>query len=404
MIEQPYQSALVKLWNLLQKDGSKSAISLEKIVAKVEQKVGDDNWKNGEHWDGLSILAASLNKTGNLHSFGRFYVKTLLTDFLIQRARLHEYWTQNSVVLNETIEKPIIILGLPRSGTSFIFNLLAQDQNHRFLRNWETTVSQIPPKRGYSYANDPRRRIGRGLLKFQNYLAPQLQTIHEFFLDGPEECTPLLMQSFATQALVGLFNVPAYSEWLDGADRDETYRHHKRILQTLQWTYPGEKWLLKSPDHLGAIDSMLKVYPDACFVHLHRNPVQSVVSWASLNAAFRGIYMRSIDFSALGQQTLGRLANDMDRYLVQRSAQPHDRFFDLDYRVLVDNPLQAVKAIYDYFNMNLSAGAHRNMLLLLEQERKKSRIHRYRPENYGLTEKAIKSRFENYIKTFSLPV
>lgn len=405
MIGQTYQSTLVKLWNIFSlsnaKNNSHRFISIQDIIQKIEKNRHNELRKSGEHWGALLKLIESINETGNLHPFGRFYVKTLLTEFLIHRDQLEDYWSKNPLVLSETIRKPIIILGLPRSGTSFLFNLLAQDSNHRYLSNWETTVSQIPPKGSYSFANDPRRKKGRFLMKFQNYLAPQLKEIHEFHLDGPEECTPLLMQGFTTQALAGMFNAPAYSNWLNTANHDQTYHHHKRILQTLQGKYPGERWLLKSPDHLGSISSILKTYPDACFVHLHRDPAQSITSWASLNRVFRGIYMRHIDHNELGRQVLDRLANDMELYLNQRYLYNQDSFYDLNYQSLVKNPLNAVEEIYDYFDLELSSFARQCFSEFLNQDRKKIRAqHVYKPENFGLSSTHINARFKSYIERY----
>ncbi len=402
-----YQSGLVKIWNSLarfKRGENNIPVSLESLLVKVNRQARNDAWKTGPQLDALAVLLGAINETGRLHAFGRFYVKTMLAELLINRARLHELWQAVPGILAEQrVEKPIIILGLPRSGTSFLFNLLAQDPSHRCLSNWETTVSQVPPERPCAYLRDPRRRKGRYLMWFQNYLAPHLQEIHEFHLDGPEECTPLLMQGFATQALAGMFNVPSYSNWLNGVAHEDTYRHHKRILQTLQWRYPGTRWVLKSPDHLAAIDAIIQVYPDACLVHLHRDPLQSVASWASLNAAFRSITAQSVDSGELGAQVLDRLATDMDSYLRQRRGCGNDRFLDVRYDDLVRDPIRVVEGLYQRFDLDFSPDARKAMRGFLDQDRAKSRHHRYTPEDFGLSEEMIDSRFGKYMDTFDVP-
>jgi len=405
----PYQSSLVKLWNFISKNKhreNKHALSVfEEIIKDIERKSGNDAWKQGQHIEAMSRLLESINDTRDLHPFGRFYVKSFFTELLSQRQALEGLWLQNPRISNdERITKPVIILGLPRSGTSFVFNLLAQDPSHRFLSNWETTVSQIPPEKHCNYLQDPRRKKGKLLVKFQDYLAPSLKNIHEFHLDGPEECTPILMQGFSTQAFAGMFDAPEYSTWLNTVSQDENYQHHKKVLQTLQWKYPGQRWLLKSPDHLAGIDSILKIYPDACFIHLHRDPVQSVTSWASLNQVFRSIYMKSVDPKILGEQVLDRLGNDMDNYILHRKKYKPEQFFDLYYQDLIHDPIKSIEEIYQHFSLDFSAVVSQKMKKFLAKDRKKTRSHQYSAEDFSLNSGLISERFNNYIDTFNVPI
>jgi hypothetical protein len=240
-------------------------------------------------------------------------------------------------------------------------------------------------------------------MKFQHYLAPQMRDLHTFHLDGPEECTSLLMQEFTTQALAGMFNVPSYSEWLDTAPHTATYHQHKRILQTLQWKYPGERWLLKSPAHTEAIESALEVYPDARLIQMHRDPVKAVSSFASLCAAFRGIYSQSIDPNEVGLQALTRMAVDFNRYLEQRPECDASRFLDLQYHDLVRDPLDTVRRIYNRFELVLSTVAEERMRTFLAKERKSKSSHRYSPEDFGLTPQRIRQHFQAYIDAFDIP-
>ncbi|PWG62702.1 sulfotransferase [Spiribacter halobius] len=354
----------------------------------------------------LARLVDAMNEPDGapLHAFGRFYAETLFSELLTQRERLRRLWEQQPEILDERITRPVIILGLPRSGTSFLFNLLAQDPAHRFLSNWEATVSQVPPPRQRTYLEDPRRRKGRRLMRFQHYLAPGLKDVHTFHLDGPEECTPLLMQGFTTQALAGMFEVPSYSAWLDTASHAETYRHHRRILQTLQWTYPGERWLLKSPDHLSAIDALAANYPGACFVHLHRDPLQSVASWASLNAVFRGIHSSPVDPQTLGTQVLNRLSTDINDYLEKRPEHPEDLILDLYYDDLVRKPMDTVETIYRHFDLHLSADAVSRMQSLITSAHDHRSAHRYTPEDFALSPADVDNRFAAYTQAFDIPL
>lgn len=404
MTRRLHQSGLVRCWNAVSRlrGGTRRALSKDRMLAAAAAKYPASPQLEPDTSAAFGTLVDAINDTARLHAFGRFYVSQFLTGLLVNRRRLGAYWAEHRDIFEAELRKPVIILGLPRSGTSFLFNLLAQDPAHRYLANWETTVSQAPPPRVSRPEDDPRRRVGRLLMLFQRYLAPHLEDIHEFHLDGPEECTPLLMQGFDTQALAGMFDIPAYSAWLDTVDHRPAYAHHKRILQTLQATYPGQRWLLKSPDHLAALGPLLQTYPDACLVHLHRDPVQAVSSWASLNAAFRGIWSEEIDSGPLGAQILDRLAKDMDAYLAARDriAGAEARILDLPYRELIGAPLAAVERIYAHFDLELNDSARSRLNAFLSLDRKKQRSHAYAPEDFGLSPERIRKRFAHYIDRF----
>ncbi|CAM5341363.1 sulfotransferase family protein [Thauera mechernichensis] len=401
----PQQSLLVRTWNLLSSALGRSAsqpLSSAALIASAMEKSGSKVSLPADAATGLEHLVGALNESADLHPFGRYYVSELLVGLLSNHLKLLTYQAAHPEVINAPVSRPLIILGLPRSGTSFLFNLLACDPEHRYLSNWETTVSQMPPRQATAREHDPRRRTGRFLMAFQRYLAPQLEHIHEFYLDGPEECTPILMQSFATQALAGMFNVPGYSTWLDHVDHRPTYVHHRGALQVLQATYPAKRWLLKSPDHLAALDCLLDTYPDACLVHLHRDPVQSVASWASLNAAFRGICASRIDNVELGQQVLQRLATDMDAYLAARRRRPEHGVLDIPYKRLIADPMGTVSAIYGHFGLEFGGSARSQLSDFLAKDREKPRSHRYTPEDFGLSGESIRERFADYMSTFDL--
>lgn len=407
MLGAAYRSPLARTWNalaaVLPPAIAPRRLDVDEMIARVARKRGAGEWQRGPHVEAARRLVEAIEQTGRPHAFGRLYLREMFCGLFDARAALEAHWQRFPQILEQAVPRPLVILGLPRSGTSFLFNLLANDPAHRYLRNWETTVSQIPPPRPTSFDADPRRRVGARLMRLQRHLAPTLEHIHEFHLDGPEECTPLLMHGFATQALAGMFDVPAYSRWLDTVDHLPDYAHHKRVLQTLQAAYPAERWLLKSPDHLAGLDALLEVYPDACLIHLHRDPVQSVASWASLNAAFRGICSPQLDAGALGAQVLDRLATDMDAYLLARERHPASRFLDLPYRELIAAPVATVARIQAHFGLDQSEAARNAIDAFLGADREKVRSHRYRPEDFGLTPEGIRTRFGNYIARFAVP-
>jgi hypothetical protein len=271
------------------------------------------------------------------------------------------------------------------------------------MPNWEAFIGQVPPKGRYSHATDPRRTGARWMLRLSRLLMPELEQVHEFTPPGPEECTPILMQGYATQALVGNFDVPAYSRWLDTADRLPTYRHHRKVLQALQWKYPAERWLLKSPDHIGALDALLAVYPDACCVHIHRDPAQSVASWASLNRVYREVYYPALDLEALGEQVLTRLAADMDAYITARDAAETGSFVDVHYSDLLADPMAAIAGIQEAFDQPFPEHTKQKISQWhTANPQHRHGVHTYRPEDFGLNTAAVHRRFAAYIDRFQV--
>ncbi|MBW2733011.1 MAG: sulfotransferase [Deltaproteobacteria bacterium] len=401
----PHRSLLVKTWNAfawLAASGRSRQLDADALMEAAQKIVGAADFDDTSFVEPLRSFLSAIEETGELHAFGRFYLSKLVSGILVNRLKLEDLWRRHPEIAEEEVQSPLIILGLPRTGTSLLLKLLAQDPAHRYLSNWELTVSQVPPNGDHAFESDPRRKLGRRLLKLQGYLAPQLSAIHEFCLDGPEECTPLLMQTFATQALSGMFNVPAYSEWLDGVERGASYTHHKRILQTLQWTYPKQRWLLKAPLHMEAVDALLAVYPDANLVQMTRDPVKSIPSYASLCSVFRGICAGTVDAKELGSQVMSQMGRVLDSFIKARAQCDASRFHDIAYGDLVKDPLSMVRGIYQRFDLAFSAEAEASMKALLAKERGRSSQHHYGPEDFGLSPEGIRRRLQAYVDAFAI--
>lgn len=408
MKKKAYQRFFVKAWNKLAsflfRNQEIRYLNLEKIIAKVEKSTGKKIDISDTYFEPVKLLVNSINKSGKLTPFGAFYIEMFISGLLESRYQLEKLWELKPEILKIPIVKPMIILGLPRSGTTFLFNLLSCDSQYRFITNWEAIVSQIPSKQGIDRSRDMRRKIGKILIFLQNYLAPNLKNIHKFYLDGPEECTTILMQGFSTQAIDPMFPVSEYSRHLDNIDLKQTYQHFKKVLQTLQWHFSKTSWLLKSPDHLGGIEEVLNQFPDVRLIHLHRDPAQSVSSWASLNVAFQGIWLSEINYAELGMQVLNRLSIDMKRYLKIRTSIKDEQIVDISYKSLVKDPLAVVESIYRHFNMPLTEETRNNMQKFLSKDKKIRHEHVYTAQDFSLSPQKIHEMFDCYMQRFNIEI
>ncbi len=401
-MQHPSPSSFVRWWNLFARmQPEKPPMSVDRLLDTATRRSGLTDFGDTTFIEAMRVFIQSVEENGGLHAFGSFYLRQLIIAMLVHRLKLVELLSLHPKITHTPIEQPVFVLGLPRSGTTLLYNLLAQDPASRCMANWEAFISQVPPGGTYTLATDPRRKQAKWVLRVQKLLMPDLDKVHEFTPGGPEECTQILMQGFATQAMAGGFDVPEYSTWLTHVDHDPTYAHHKRVVQALHWKYPGERWLFKSPDHLAGMSSIDRFYPDARFIHIHRDPERSVSSWASLNYVYRQPYYSSIATDRLGIQVLERLSADMDRYLSERRLISADRFYDIQYSDLMGDPIEVLRDAYAHFGLDFTEETRANMQQFLSANpENKHGIHSYTPEDFGLNRTMIRNRFERYLDEF----
>ncbi|MCC6767150.1 MAG: sulfotransferase [Deltaproteobacteria bacterium] len=371
------------------------------LCAAARRKTGLDDLGNDDFREPLALLIRSLETEADLHPFGRSRARQLIMSGLVNRLRLESDWKRWPEILDERLERPLFILGLPRTGTTLLFNLLACDGRHRWLSFWEAHTPSPPPDRA-TRDNDPRRRTARRHLRVLDHLLPDLAAIHEFGVDLPEECYPLLANSFAGVQYSWGFFVPGYDEWLTRCDMHTVYRYYRRQLQLLQWHCRGERWLLKSPVHLHYLDALLAAFPDACIVQLHRDPLEVLPSACSLRATLRSMVMRRVDVHRLSEQLVQESLGDILRAIAVRRELGSGRFFDLGYRELVRDPLGAVRRIYERFGDELSPQAETAMsTYLATHPQNRHGRHLYSLEQFGLDAGSVRRLFEPYAAEFA---
>ncbi|UCF67366.1 MAG: sulfotransferase, partial [Acidobacteriota bacterium] len=301
--QRPVQRAPVRIFNLVA--GSlgrfgQADLSETGLFATARARAELEDFDEDGFREPLRVLLHSLAGEANLHPFGLLYARQLILRCLVNRLRLTEHWKRAPEILHEEVRAPLFVLGLPRTGTTLLLNLLASDPANRWLAFWEAHEPSPPPERA-SYQTDPRRRRARREVRTLDYLVPGLIAMHEISAEGPEECFALLANSFAGIQFSWMFDVPAFNEWLSAHDARSAYAYHRKQLQLLQWHCPGERWVLKSPGHLWTIDALVATFPDARIVQLHRDPLKVVPSACSLGATMRALTAAKVDVYALGK-------------------------------------------------------------------------------------------------------
>jgi Sulfotransferase family len=227
----------------------------------------------------LELFLRSGETDGRLTAIGDAALEGMALGNLVNRLRVVDWHSQNPAAGSTAVERPIFLIGLPRTGTTALSHLLSVDPDNRSLLNWEAVDSVPPPTR--DWRNDPRFLAALEAPDMLDMINPEFKTIHHDPVDMPVECAVLLGQSFMSLHLTTTFNLPSYMDALFDLDHTPAYEYHRLVLQLLQSANPG-RWQLKSPVHLVDPWALAATYPDARFVLTHRDPVQIVASVCSL--------------------------------------------------------------------------------------------------------------------------
>ena len=369
-------------------------------MERTSRALGLTDFGDSHFLEPLRIFTEDMEKDTTYHQMGRWFHTIYTSNILKNRLLLADAWKKSPEVLNIDVGRPLIIIGLPRTGTSHLVNLLACDKSHRTLSFWEIN-RPAPAPNPKTYKRDIRRISGWFVIQIANYLAPNLKSAHELRLDGPEECILLLANSFRSQFFVVEYNVPNYLDWYThDCDHRPAYREHKKQLQLLQSGIAKERWLLKAPTHLVGIEGLLETYPDAMIVQTHRSVDKILPSICSLALATRGLGLKTIDPALIGQQMLDHLAPSMARFMKAREKAKPGQFLDIMYHDLIRDPLAVVKQIYSHFGLPLSEETQIDIRRELNQSPKhKHGAHRYTLDQFNLSRNVIEDRFADYLNT-----
>jgi hypothetical protein len=357
----------------------------------------DESWQVGFHkllaavkaMQARPVLQASMRRAA-LH-----HLETRLR--LTEDARLYPQ------IVAQTIEKPLVVIGLPRTGTTITYDLLALDPFARAPREWEWYMPW-PATDAATFSTDPRIGIVQAL--YQNWLdhAPELEQIQRFDCTQPGECNHGMSHHFASTNFWAEYGVPDFARWLREAVPEGQYRTHKRLLQEFQWKGPNGHWILKSPQHLFDLDGLIETYPDACLIWTHRDPVWTFSSLASMVSKFQRATGGGKDLHAVGRSVLDMWSAAMARGTHSRSSNPRVEraIIDLAHRDVVHDPIGTMRKIYERFGFPFSDTHIARIQQFLHESRSAQRLgqHRHSPADFGISEAEVHERLADYYARF----
>ncbi len=337
---------------------------------------------------GLDHLIASIENEDRLNGFGRVLATSHITNLLRQRLLFTEHLRRHPEIRDEAIEKPIFLVGAPRTGTTITHHLLSQDDRFRFPITWECDELH-PPLNPATMRSDPRIERSAKQIRRTLSLAPDLDAAHPLGAWEAQECALLHAYAFHSDTFHVMFNCQGYDRWLSGQDLTWVYEEQRLLLQYMQsgGLRPTESWLLKTPPHMENIDKILAVFPDARFVTTYREPTEIVASSCKLAGTVFGMVEDDVDWHDHGRYMRWRTGTMLARNveLRRRYASRATQFIDFSMDRMVRDPMSCARDIYEYFGIELTEQTHRKMSRFMdERAMAKRKPHIYHAEDYGL--------------------
>lgn len=346
------------------------------------------------------VLIDAYRDEAALTPLGRMATRVDTLRLLTNRLRVVEDRKRHQEIAREPIGAPWVITGLPRTGTTLLFNLLALDPDNRTPLTWEVMHPSPPP--GRVGRDDGRAAACERALRWFGRMAPDYRKIHPVGAHLPQECIAITSQAFASVRFHRTHYVPSYREWLDGADLRAAYRWHHAFLQHLSWRSGPTRWVLKTPAHLFGLGPLLSVYPDVRVIQTHRDPVKALASNASQTAVLRRAFSSRSPQGTI-EHTMRRWSRALEEMLDRRDRGEFADGVDVHHRDFVLDPVAGVRVVYERFGAELSSEVEARMRrYVAEHPREEHGAHRYEPRDFGIDSTRHGALFARYRERFAV--
>jgi hypothetical protein len=376
----------------------------ERLLAAAQQETGLSDWGPHQFIEPLQVLVDSMIGEAQLkpevleRELGR------LKNLLCNRLRLQADRTKHAEIAAEKIVRPIIILGVPRSGTTQLHALLARDPDNRAPLQWEMLLPSPPPERA-TYDSDPRIARVNKMLEERGLMSEKLRAIHPFHAQLPEECSSIFEHCFMALNFCATMPLPSYRRYREQGDYRPVYAYHHDYLQHLQWRCAGARWVLKAPEHLLHLDTLLETYPDAIVVQTHRDPAKVLPSNMDLICNLARDNTTRPDVEAiLRDECLHNWSYGVEKTWDLRKNPDIDRHcIDIYFDEIIREPLAAIARIYDFAGIEFRPAVRHDIEDFLENDTaSKHGKHAYSMEDMGFTHAEIDTLFADYLHHYNL--
>ncbi len=329
-------------------------VTAQELVDAAVAQTGLEDFGGDTFREGLGQLTFALRNEARLNEVGEAVIYPRLLGHLVTRLQVEDWYTRHPEIDDAPVLAPLIGLSLPRTGSTALSFLLAQDPDVRYLRQWESSQPCPPPST--ITGTDPRITA----------MAPQQAGTKDHVpadVNGPMECLDLMALDFRTMIYEAFARIPSYAGWLNDESLVSTYGYERRVLKLLQWGEPPplKPWRLKSPAHMLWVQDLVSVFPDARFVMTHRDPTDVLASVCDVYADIGGVFTDELDRGYIGRVNLEQWALGINRVLALRDGPDDERFYDIDFRAIQADPIGEVRGLYEWLGQPVSDEFERRM-------------------------------------------
>jgi hypothetical protein len=374
--------------------------SADELENGARAATGLNHFGSSYYREGLERTVEALNTEAELSQTGEVIQHATISNALIQRLKVEDVYARHPEIDGQVIGGPVFVIGLPRTGTTALSQLVAADPQFRSLRMWESQAPTPPPEAATQFT-DSRIAQAEAGLKMLNAMFPRMKMLYNSEPTAATECQDLMGMSFRTFHFDGAVRVPSYLAWLMGCDMRETYTFHRRVLKLLQWHCPPTLWHLKTPVHMFALDALVDAYPNAKFMWSHRDPAKVMGSVCSLIHYVRSWSSDRDDTNELGAEQLNSWAEAVGRAMDFRKRVGNDRFSDVAFADLQSDPVNTLEAAYQSLGLTFTDATAYSVERWASEHQPGSRGgHEYDLGDYGLTPQGVRERFADYLRAY----
>ena len=373
----------------------------KQIIDAAKNQTNLEYFGNPLFLEGFECLVQSINEEADLNEIGMEAQQHRLVGILANLLRIEDACIQYPDILNEEIKSPVVIVGLPRTGSTMTHRLLASDPKHTAMLWWEGRYPAMLPNEVRGHPNE-RMEMGKAEVEAVMQASPEALTIHPWDYKGADEEILLLEHTFFSTVPESFMRLPTYSKWVESQDHIHAYAQLKKMLQYLQWQNPGrdkKRWVLKSPHHLGFIDKLLKIFPDSKVIQTHRDPLKTVPSFCSMCSNLFEPLTNSYDKNEIGHHWAHKLAKVLN-HCMEVSNLNKENFLNLEFKKMIKDPILEMEEVYNFIGEDFNDQAENAMNAWKEENQHEMGAHQYSLEEFGLESSFIDSYFSEYINQY----
>lgn len=378
----------------------------DRFVEQAVEATGVDDFGVPGWREGLDRLTDALDGEAALSELGVAVAQGEIGQYLRNRLGVIAARRAEPEIARSTVQAPVVIVGQARTGTTILFDVLAQDPRNRVPRSWEV-AAPCPAPETATYETDERIEAVDAQLAAIDLVLPEFRRMHPMGARLAQECVAFTVAHFASMQFPTQYRVPSYARWLlHEADMAGTYRWHRTFLQHLQSRHPAPRWVLKSPGHIWCLDALLAEYPDALLVQTHRDPVRIIASLGSLVSTLRSLTSDAGSVAEAAAEFADHVIEGLDRSVDARldGTVAARQVIDVQFADFMRDPMHTIAAVYEHLGQELTAEVYRRMQdFLRSNPQDKHGGHEYSLAATGLDVGALRERCRRYQEFFGVP-